>query len=221
MNVLVIDIGGSNIKILATGQPERIKIPSGVDFTPAQLVDLVQKATQEANWQFEVVTVGFPGVVKQGQIVSDPVNLGEGWMGFDFEQAFGCPVKVINDAAMQALGSYTGGKLLFMGFGTGLGTAMVYEHLILPLEGGHLPFRTGTFESHVGNANLTLLGKKQWKELVYETIDRFQNCFQPDEIVLGGGNSKYLEELPANCRLGSNKNAFAGGFKLWEGNYRF
>lgn len=221
MNVLVIDIGGSNIKILATGQPERIKIPSGVDFTPAQLVDLVQKATQEANWQFDVVTVGFPGVVKQGQIVSDPVNLGKGWMGFDFEQAFGCPVKVINDAAMQALGSYTGGKLLFMGFGTGLGTAMVYEHLILPLEGGHLPFRTGTFESHVGNANLTLLGKKQWKELVYETIDRFQNCFQPDEIVLGGGNSKYLEELPANCRLGSNKNAFAGGFKLWEGNYRF
>lgn len=221
MNVLVIDIGGSNIKILATGQPERIKIPSGVDFTPALLVDLVQKATQEANWQFDVVTVGFPGVVKQGQIVSDPVNLGKGWMGFDFEQAFGCPVKVINDAAMQALGSYTGGKLLFMGFGTGLGTAMVYEHLILPLEGGHLPFRTGTFESHVGNANLTLLGKKQWKELVYETIDRFQNCFQPDEIVLGGGNSKYLEELPANCRLGSNKNAFAGGFKLWEGNYRF
>ncbi len=221
MNVLVIDIGGSNIKILATGQPERIKIPSGVDFTPSQLVALVQKATQEANWKFEVVTVGFPGVVKQGQIVSDPVNLGKGWMGFDFQQAFGCPVKVINDAAMQALGSYKDGKLLFMGFGTGLGTAMVYEHLILLLEGGHLPFRNGTFESHVGNASLTLLGKKQWKELVYETIDRFQNCFQPDEIVLGGGNSKYLEELPDNCRLGSNKNAFAGGFKLWEGNYRF
>ena len=221
MNVLVIDIGGSNIKILATGQPERIKIPSGVDFTPEQLVALVKKATAEANWNFEVVTVGFPGVVKQGKIVSDPVNLGKGWMGFDFEKGFGCPVKVINDAAMQALGSYEGGKLLFMGFGTGLGTAMVYEHLILPLEGGHLPFRSGTFESHVGNANLTQLGKKQWQELVYETIQRFQNCFQPDEIVLGGGNSKYLEELPSNCRLGSNKNAFAGGFKLWEGKYRF
>ncbi len=221
MDVLVIDIGGSNIKILATGQPERIKIPSGVDFTPSQLVASVQKATKEANWKFEVVTVGFPGMVKQGKIVSDPVNLGKGWMGFDFEQAFGCPVKVINDAAMQALGSYEGGKLLFMGFGTGLGTAMVYEQLILPLEGGHLPFRDGTFESHVGNANLTLLGKKQWKELVLETIARFQNCFQPDEIVLGGGNSKYLEELPPNCRLGSNKNAFAGGFKLWEGNFRF
>jgi predicted NBD/HSP70 family sugar kinase len=221
MNVLVIDIGGSNIKILATGQPERIKIPSGVAFTPSQLVALVQKATAEAGWKFEVVTVGFPGVVKQGQIVSDPVNLGKGWMGFDFQQAFGCPVKVINDAAMQALGSYEGGKLLFMGFGTGLGTAMVYEHLILPLEGGHLPFRNGTFESYVGNANLTILGKKQWKDLVFETIERFQNCFQPDEIVLGGGNSKYLEELPPNCRLGSNKNAFAGGFKLWEGNYRF
>ena len=221
MDVLVIDIGGSNIKILATGQPERIKIPSGADFTPQQLVELVQKATKEANWKFEVVTVGFPGMVKQGKIVSDPVNLGKGWMGFDFEKALGCPVKVINDAAMQALGSYEGGKLLFMGFGTGLGTAMVYEHLILPLEGGHLPFRDGTFESHVGNANLTLLGKKQWKELVLETIARFQNCFQPDEIVLGGGNSKYLEELPTNCRLGSNKNAFAGGFKLWERNYRF
>jgi len=221
MNVLVIDIGGSNIKILATGQPERIKIPSGVDFTPGHLVALVQKATAEAGWKFEVVTVGFPAVVKQGKIVSDPVNLGRGWMGFDFEKAFGCPVKVINDAAMQALGSYQGGKLLFMGFGTGLGTAMVYEHLILPLEGGHLPFRNGTFESHVGNANLSLLGKKQWKELVLETIEHFQNCFQPDEIVLGGGNSKYLEELPPNCRLGSNKNAFAGGFKLWEGDYRF
>lgn len=221
MNVLVIDIGGSNIKILATGQPERIKIPSGVDFTPGQLVDLVQKATAEVGWRVEVVTVGFPGVVKQGKIVSDPVNLGKGWMGFDFEQAFGCPVKVINDAAMQALGSYEGGKLLFMGFGTGLGTALVYEHLILPLEGGHLPFRNGTFETHVGNANLTRLGKKQWKELVIETIERFQNCFQPDEIVLGGGNSKFLDVLPPNCRLGSNKNAFAGGFKLWEGDYRF
>lgn len=221
MNVLVIDIGGSNIKILATGQPERIKIPSGGKFTPVQLVDLVKKETQKANWKFEVVTVGFPGVVKQGKIVADPVNLGKGWMEFDFEKAFGCPVKVINDAAMQALGSYESGKLLFMGFGTGLGTAMVYEHLVLPLEGGHLPFRNGTFESHVGNASLCLLGKKEWKELVLETIKRFQNCFQPDEIVLGGGNSKYLDELPPNCRLGSNKNAFAGGFKLWERNYRF
>lgn len=221
MKVLVIDIGGSNIKILATGQAERIKIPSGVDFTPQQLVSLVQEATTKEAWEFEVVTIGFPGVVKLGKIVANPVNLGKGWVDFDFEKAFGCPVKVINDAAMQALGSYEGGKLLFMGFGTGLGTAMVYEQLILPLEGGHLPFKKGSFESHVGNANLTLLGKKQWKELVYETIERFQNCFQPDEIVLGGGNSKYLEELPPNCRLGSNKNAFAGGFKLWEGNYRF
>ena len=221
MKVLVIDIGGSNIKILATGQAERIKIPSGVDFTPQQLVSLVQEATTKEAWEFEVVTIGFPGVVKLGKIVANPVNLGKGWVDFDFEKAFGCPVKVINDAAMQALGSYEGGKLLFMGFGTGLGTAMVYEQLILPLEGGHLPFKKGSFESHVGNANLMLLGKKQWKELVYETIERFQNCFQPDEIVLGGGNSKYLEELPPNCRLGSNKNAFAGGFKLWEGNYRF
>ena len=120
---------------------------------------------------------------------------------------------------MQALGSYTSGKLLFMGFGTGLGTAMVVDQHILPLEGGHLPFRDSTFETHVGNASLTQIGKKQWKELVYETIERFRSCFQPDEIVLGGGNSKYLDELPANCRLGSNKNAFTGGFRLWETNY--
>lgn len=219
MNVLVIDIGGTNIKILATGQPERIKIPSGSDFTPAQLVSLVKQATATAQWSYEAVSIGFPGVVKHGQIVADPVNLGTGWKGFDFENGFGCPVKLINDAAMQALGSYNGGKLLFMGFGTGLGTAMVFDQHILPLEGGHLPFRDSSFEAYVGNASLTLLGKKQWKELVYETIQRFRNCFQPDEIVLGGGNSKYLDDLPANCSLGSNKNAFTGGFRLWENEY--
>lgn len=219
MNVLVIDIGGTNIKILATGQPERIKIPSGSDFNPVQLVSLVKEAAATAHWSFDAVSIGFPGVVKHGQIVADPVNLGSGWTGFDFEKAFGCPVKLINDAAMQAVGSYTSGKLLFMGFGTGLGTAMIFDQHILPLEGGHLPFRDSSFEKHVGNASLTLLGKKQWKELVYETIERFQHCFQPDEIVLGGGNSKYLDELPANCRLGSNKNAFTGGFRLWENEY--
>jgi predicted NBD/HSP70 family sugar kinase len=165
--------------------------------------------------------MGFPGVVKENKIVSDPVNMGKGWKGYDFSSDFDCPVKMINDAAMQALGSYEGGKLLFMGFGTGLGTAMVYEHLILPLEGGHLPFRDSSFENHVGNAMLTQLGKKQWKESVYETIEEFRNCFQPDEIVLGGGNSKYLEELPPNCRLGSNKNAFTGGFRLWDKEYTY
>lgn len=218
MNVLVIDIGGSNIKILATGQPDRIKIPSGSDFKPENLVPLVKDAAKD--WSYDVISIGFPGVVKQGKIVADPVNMGNGWMGFDFEKAFGCPVRIINDAAMQALGSYEGGKLLFMGFGTGLGTAMVFEDLILPLEGGHLPFKQGSFESHVGNAALKKLGKKKWKEHVYLTIEHFRHCFQPDEIVLGGGNSKLLEEIPVNCRLGSNKNAFAGGFRLWEKNYR-
>jgi predicted NBD/HSP70 family sugar kinase len=185
------------------------------------LVPLVREATTAAGWRFDVVSMGFPGVVKENKIVSDPVNMGKGWKGYDFSAGFGCPVKLINDAAMQALGSYEGGKLLFMGFGTGLGTAMVYEHLILPLEGGHLPFRDSTFENHVGNAMLTQLGKKLWKESVYETIEAFRNCFQPDEIVLGGGNSKYLEELPDNCRLGSNKNAFTGGFRLWEKEYTY
>jgi polyphosphate glucokinase len=192
MKVLVIDIGGSNIKILATGQPERIKIPSGDLFTPEQLVPLVKENAKD--WEYEVISIGFPGVVKNGKIVTDPVNMGEGWKGFDFVKGFGCPVKIINDAAMQALGSYEGGKLLFMGFGTGLGTAMVYEDLILPLEGGHLPFKLGTFETH---------------------------CFQPDQIVLGGGNSKLLDKIPDNCRLGSNKNAFTGGFRLWEKSYKY
>ena len=218
MNVLVIDIGGSNIKILATGQPERIKIPSGRDFTPEQMVPLVIEASKD--WEYEAISIGFPGVVKHGKIVANPINMGIGWMGFDFEKAFGCKVKIINDAAMQALGSYEGGKLLFMGFGTGLGTAMVFEDLILPLEGGHLPFKQGTFETHVGNDALKKLGKTRWKELVYQTIAHFQHCFQPDEIVLGGGNSKLLEELPSNCRLGSNKNAFTGGFRLWEKSFK-
>ncbi|GMQ27386.1 ROK family protein [Algoriphagus confluentis] len=218
MNVLVIDIGGSNIKLLATGQPERIKIPSGSDFTPNDLIPLVKDATKE--WSYEVISIGFPGVVKRGTIAADPVNMGKGWMGYDFEKAFGMPVRIINDAAMQALGSYEGGKLLFMGFGTGLGTAMVFEDLILPLEGGHLPFKLGTFETHVGNAAMKKVGKKKWKEFVYQTIEHFRHCFQPDEIVLGGGNSKYLEEIPEKCRLGSNKNAFTGGFRLWEKEFK-
>ncbi|RIW15709.1 ROK family protein [Algoriphagus lacus] len=218
MKVLVIDIGGSNIKILATGQPERIKIPSGRDFTPEQMVPLVKEASKD--WDYEAISIGFPGVVKHGKIVANPINMGIGWTGFDFESAFGCKVKIINDAAMQALGSYEGGKLLFMGFGTGLGTAMIFEDVILPLEGGHLPFKLGTFESHVGNDALKKLGKTRWKELVYQTIAHFQHCFQPDEIVLGGGNSKLLEEIPPYCRLGSNKNAFTGGFRLWEKSFR-
>lgn len=218
MNVLVIDIGGSNIKILATGQPERIKIPSGSEFRPEELVPLVKDAAKD--WKYEAISIGFPGVVKHGKIAADPVNMGKGWKGFDFEKAFGCQVKIINDAVMQALGSYEGGKLLFMGFGTGLGTAMVFEDLLFPLEGGHLPFKMGTFETHVGNSALKKLGKKKWMEHVYQTIEHFRHCFQPDEIVLGGGNSKLLEDIPADCRLGSNKNAFTGGFRLWEKTYK-
>lgn len=219
MKVLVIDIGGSNIKILATDQPERIKIPSGKGFTPADMVPLVKDAAKD--WKYDVISIGFPGVVKQGKIVADPVNMGLGWKGFDFETAFGCPIKIINDAAMQALGSYEGGKLLFMGFGTGLGTALIFEDLILPLEGGHMPFKLGTFETHVGDEALKKMGKKKWKELVYLSIAHFRRCFQPDQIVLGGGNSKLLEEIPEDCVLGNNKNAFAGGFRLWEKPYKF
>lgn len=219
MKVLVIDVGGSNIKILASDQPERIKIPSGKDFTPEEMVPLVIEAAKD--WKYDVISIGFPGVVKHGKIVANPVNMGLGWKEFDFESAFGCPVKIINDAAMQALGSYEGGKLLFMGFGTGLGTALVFEDLILPLEGGHMPFKQGTFETHVGNDAMKKMGKSRWKELVYQSIAHFRRCFQPDQIVLGGGNSKLLDEIPEDCVLGNNKHAFAGGFRLWEKTYKF
>jgi predicted NBD/HSP70 family sugar kinase len=213
-NTLVIDIGGSNIKILATGQPERIKIPSGIDFSPETMIPLIKEAA--AAWSYDRITIGFPGVVKNNQIYSEPVNLGKGWESFDFENAFNCPVKIANDAAMQALGSYEGKKLLFLGLGTGLGTAMVLGKTIFPIEGGHLPYKKATFESYVGKEYLTASGSTRWEKHVAKTVEIFSNAFQPDDIVLGGGNSKLLTTIPDGCRLGTNQNAFFGGFRLWE-----
>lgn len=215
--ILVIDIGGSNVKILATGAEERIKIPSGENFKPEQMVELVKE--HAANWEYEAISMGFPGKVKDNQIISEPVNLGKGWGDFDFHNAFDVPIKIINDAAMQAVGNYEGKKLLFMGLGTGLGTAMIINKNILPIEGGHLPFRKATFESYINKTFLQEKGTKKWEKNVLETVQIFMDAFQPDDVVLGGGNSKLLTVVPEGCRLGTNQNAFVGGFRLWEDNY--
>ena len=212
--ILVIDIGGSNVKILATGAEERIKIPSGSDFSPGQMVDLVKENASE--WEYDMITMGFPGVVKNNRIISEPVNLGTGWSEFDFHSAFNMPLKIINDAAMQALGGYEGKKLLFLGLGTGLGTAMVIHNTIVPMEGGHLPFKKNTFEEYVGKEYLAKSGSKRWEKHVNKVIEYFRAAFQPEDILLGGGNSKLLSQLPEGCRLGTNQNAFKGGFKFWE-----
>ncbi|UCS95268.1 ROK family protein [Echinicola marina] len=219
MKILVIDIGGSNIKILATGQEERIKIPSGSDFSPEEMIPLVKE--QASHWEYDVVSMGFPGIVKNNNILTEPINLGHGWETYDFEGAFGRPIKIINDAAMQALGSYEGKKMLFMGLGTGLGTAMVVNNTIIPMEAAHLPYRKKTFEAYLGKSYFYKNGIKKWEKHVNRCVEHFFRAFQPDEIVLGGGNSKHLSKVPEGCRLGTNKNAFKGGFRLWEEDIKF
>ena len=215
MKILVIDVGGTNVKLQATGQPEVRKVESGPDLTPAQLVQAVRDAT--ADWEYEAVTIGYPGVVIDGKIRKEPVNLGPGWMGFDFAAALGRPVKIINDAAMQALGSYQGGRMLFLGLGTGLGTSLVLDGVLVPMEGGHLPYRKGrSFEDYVGSKGLKRLGGKEWRKAVADVVKRLKDAFLVDDVVLGGGNSKKLRELPPGARLGDNRNAFAGGVRLWE-----
>src|ERR1700731_2613271 len=214
MRILVIDVGGTHIKLLATGQTEPIKIPSGRQMTAAHMVRLVQKTV--AGWKYDAVSIGYPGPVVHGRPVSEPRNLGGGWVGFDFETAFGRPVKVLNDAAMQALGSYSGGKMLFLGLGTGLGSALIVNNIVAPLELAHLPYRKGTYEDYVGNPALLRFGMKKWRKNVTDVVDRLRAAIQPDEIVLGGGNTKKLKELPPGCRMGSNADAFPGGFRLWS-----
>ncbi|MGA8660195.1 MAG: ROK family protein [Chthoniobacterales bacterium] len=214
MNVLVIDIGGTNVKILATGQVTRRKFPSGPKLTPAKMVAGVQQLA--ADWKYEAVSIGYPGPVSRGRIVSEPHNLGRGWVTFDFEAAFMCPVKVINDAAMQALGNYEGGKMLFLGLGTGLGAALIVEGIVAPLEVAHLPYLRETFEDYVGLRGLERWGKKRWRTHVVDVVARLIAALQADEVVLGGGNVKELKTLPPGCRAGTNNSAFRGGFRLWE-----
>ncbi|MBV8899706.1 MAG: ROK family protein [Verrucomicrobia bacterium] len=214
MNVLVVDVGGTNVKILATGQEERRKLPSGPELTPERMVAGIRQLAE--GWPFEAVSIGYPGPVRRGRIVSEPHNLGRGWVGFDFEAAFGFPVKVINDAAMQALGGYERGKMLFLGLGTGLGSALIVEGMVVPLELAHLPFEKGTFEDYVGLRGLERWGKKEWRRYVADVVARLIAAILPDEVVLGGGNVKELKELPPGCRAITNNAAFVGGFRLWE-----
>jgi polyphosphate glucokinase len=214
MNVLVIDVGGTHIKLLVTGETEHREFDSGPTMTPAEMVAGVEKAAE--GWKYDVVSMGYPGPVLRGKPLADPVNLGKGWVGFDFETAFHCPVKIINDAAMQALGSYHGGRMLFLGLGTGLGSALVVDGILEPMELAHLPYKKGTFEDYVGIRGLKRLGKKKWRKNVAEVVARLSAAVQAEEVVLGGGNVKRLKELPPNCREGDNTNAFIGGFRLWE-----
>jgi polyphosphate glucokinase len=215
--VLVVDVGGSHFKLLASGESESRRFGSGPELTAQQMVDGVAEATRD--WSYDAVSVGVPAVVRAGDVVAEPVNLGRGWVGFGFEQAFGKPTKVFNDAAMQALGSYEGGKMLFLGVGTGLGSTLVVDGVVVPMELGHLPFRKATFEDYVGQRGRQRLGKKRWREAVLEAIERLTAALQPDYVVLGGGNAKRLGELPPNVRQGKNDNAFVGGFRLWDPRY--
>ena len=214
MNVLVIDVGGTHVKILATGQPERREFESGPTMTPDEMAAGVLKAAD--GWAYDVISIGYPGPVLRGKPLAEPHNLGPGWVGFDFDAAFKHPVKVINDAAMQALGSYRGGRMLFLGLGTGLGSAMIVDGILEPMELGHLPYRKATFEDYVGIRGLKRLGRKKWRKRVEDVVARLIAATEADEVVLGGGNVKKLEELPPNCREGDNDNAFTGGFRLWE-----
>ena len=212
---LVIDVGGTHVKVLATGQKEPVKIPSGPDMTPKKMVKQVREAT--AGWKYSRVSIGYPGPVIHGHPVSEPHNLGGGWVGFDFKKAFGHPVKIINDAAMQALGIYSGGRMLFLGLGTGLGAAMIVDGILEPMEMAHLPYKKGrTYEDYLGIKGLKRLGKKKWRNHVAEVAEKLKNALEADYVVLGGGNSKLLKTLPPGCRLGSNSTAFTGGFRLWE-----
>jgi polyphosphate glucokinase len=212
--VLVVDVGGTNVKILVTGETERRRVESGPDLTPVRMVESVHALAD--GWEYEVVTVGVPAPVREGSVMKDPVNLGAGWAGFDFEAAFGKPTRIVNDAAMQALGSYEGGKMLFLGLGTGLGSAFAMEGLVAPMELGHLPYRRGTFESYVGKAGRRERGSERWQRHVGKVVAVLTAALQPDYVVLGGGNAGKLSELPPRSRLGTNANAFEGGFRLWD-----
>jgi polyphosphate glucokinase len=214
MKVLVIDVGGTHVKILATGQADKREFASGPAMTAEQMVSGVKKLAD--GWTYDVVSMGYPGPVLHNRPVADPKNLGRGWMGFDFKAAFARPAKVVNDAAMQALGSYKKGKMLFLGLGTGLGSTLILDGVVEPMELGHLPYKKATYEDYVGERGLVRLGKKRWRKHVFDVVDRLVAALEPDDIVLGGGNAKILNELPPGCRLGDNANAFRGGFLMWE-----
>jgi len=213
--VLVVDVGGTHVKVLATGQRTPREIASGPTLTARDMVAAVKRLT--ADWRYDAVSIGYPGVVVHGRPVAEPHNLGRGWVGFDFPKAFGCPVRIVNDAAMQALGSYRGGRMLFLGLGTGLGSAMIIDGVLEPMELAHLPYRKDrTYEDYVGLRGLERLGKKRWRRHVADVVERLRAALEADDVVLGGGNAKLLKSLPPGTRLGRNANAFVGGFRLWD-----
>jgi predicted NBD/HSP70 family sugar kinase len=211
--VLVIDIGGNNIKVLLTGETEARKFPSGPRFTPKRLVAGVKGITKD--WKYDAISIGYPGVVRNGRIAKDPVNLGRGWVGFSFRAAFRRPVRIVNDAVMQAIGSYRGGTMLFLGLGTGLGTSLVVNGHLVPMEFGHFPYGKMTIEDYLGTRGLEALGRARWRRTVAKVVAELMAAFLADDVVLGGGNVKKLTGLPEGCRAGSNANAFTGGFRLW------
>ena len=215
MNVLVIDVGGTHVKILASGEKEKREFDSGPTLTARQMVSSVRKLAD--GWEYDVVSIGYPGPVVHDRPMAEPHNLGKGWMGFNFAAAFKLPTKVINDAAMQALGSYRGGKMLFLGLGTGLGSTMIVDGVVQPMELAHLPYKKRTYEGYVGARALEEFGKKAWRKHVEDAVEILVAALRPDDVVLGGGNAKKLKELPPLCRLGENANAFKGGFRMWEG----
>ena len=215
MKILVIDVGGNHIKFLATGHDGHRKFDSGTEMTAEEMVKGVKEATED--WEYEVISIGYPGVVLRGRPISEPENLGKGWVGFDYEEALGKPVKIVNDAAMQALGSYEGGRMLFLGLGTGLGSAMIVEGVVEPLELAHLPYAKGTFEDYVGERGLERLGKKRWRRRVKDVVETLVKATEPTDVVIGGGNVKKLKEMPEHARAGDNDNAFTGGYRLWTG----
>src|SRR5438552_1945573 len=213
MRVLVVDVGGTRVKVLATGEKAPREFASGPTLTAEQMVAGVRTAA--AGWKYDAVSIGYPGPVLHGRPVAEPHNLGPGWVGFDYRTAFGCPVKLVNDAALQARGSYQGGKMLFLGLGTGLGSTLIVEGIVEPMELGHLPYRDGTFEDYVGQRGLREHGLTQWRRDVEDVVSRLIAALEPEDIVLGGGNVHQLDTLPPGCRAGDNANAFLGGVRLW------
>ena len=214
-NILVVDVGGTHVKLKATtGNDERRAFPSGRRLTAQKAVDGIRQLA--GDWKYDAVSIGIPAPVINGRILHEPHNLGGGWVGFDFHSAFGCPVKIINDAAMQALGSYHGGSMLFLGLGTGLGSSMIVDSVMVPMELAHLPYKKKTFEDYVGLAGLERLGRKKWRLAVFDVVKRLRAALEPDYVAIGGGNASLLEKLPDGVETCPNENAFVGGFRLWD-----
>jgi predicted NBD/HSP70 family sugar kinase len=213
--VLVLDVGGSHVKFRLSGRPEVRVFDSGPQMTASQMAENVKKLT--VDWRYDAVSIGYPGIVIHGRIAIEPHNLGSGWVGFDFAAAFGKPTRIINDAAMQAIGSYQGGRMLFLGLGTGLGTAMIVDGVVESMELAHMNFKKNkTFEEYAGDAGRRRLGSKKWRHIVNEIIEQLRTALEADNVVIGGGNARRLRELPEGVRLGSNELAFEGGFRMWS-----